>query len=31
MAVKGDVMVAMDLKSADYNKAKALLAAAIGM
>jgi hypothetical protein len=27
-AVKGDVMVSMDLKSADYEKAKALLAAA---
>jgi hypothetical protein len=28
MAVKGDVMVAMDLTSAEYDKAKALLAAA---
>lgn len=28
MAVKGDVMVAIDLKSAEYDKAKALLAAA---
>jgi hypothetical protein len=28
MAVKGDVMVAIDLQSADYDKAKALLAAA---
>jgi hypothetical protein len=25
-AVNGDVMVSMDLKSADYEKAKALLA-----
>lgn len=27
LALKGDVMVAMDLKSADYEKAKALMAA----